>query len=571
MRTNGARLIVKALEAEGARFAFGIPGTHNIELYDELERSPRIEPILVTSEQAAAFIADGLARTTGRPGVLNLVPGAGVTHALSGIAEAFLDTVPMVVIVSGIRTDTGKAYQLHAIDQLAVLSPVTKGAFHAETPDDIYPLIRKAFQLATSGPPGPVAVEIPANFLLLSQEIGEIHFSPAPDVASAPDPDLLQRAAALLDAARRPALYIGAGGVGAREDLIAIAERLGAPVTTTIQGKGVFPEDHPLWLWNGFGASAPGFARKIMEKCDVLLAIGCRFGEVATASYGLAPPTNLIHVDIDPSVIGRNFPVAVGIPSDAHAFTAALLPRLHKRGDADGLAQAIAAGHAELRERWHRTPSSGRVTPAAFFEALQRHTGPDTIYSTDSGNGTFLAMEHLRLRHPRCFIGPVDFSCMGYAVPGAIGAKWGHRERDVVAVAGDGALLMTGLEMISASSYGIAPLICVLRDGMLGQIAQFQKVPLNRSTCTILPRYSVEDLARTTGCRYFRILADSELDAVIPAALELTRAGSPVMVEVALDGSKKTYFTKGVLKTNFLRLPWRDRIRMVTRALARRL
>lgn len=571
MRTSGARLIVQALEAEGVRYTFGIPGTHNIELYDELERSAMITPVLVTSEQAAAFIADGLARTTGRPGVLNLVPGAGVTHALSGIAEAYLDNVPMVIIAAGIRTDTGKAYQLHAIDQLAVLTPVTKGAFHASTPDEIYPLIRRAFELATRGTPGPVAVEIPANFLLLSQEIEEIRFAPTPNAPAMPDPDLLRRAADLLNAARKPALYLGAGAVAAREELIAIAERLGAPVTTTIQGKGVFPEDHPLWLWNGFGASAPAFVRKAMDVCDVLLAIGCRFGEVATASYGLVPPENLIHVDIDPAVIGQNFPVAVGIPSDARAFASALLPLLRKRTGSESLTRAIRSGHAAVRDGWRKSPSRDRVTPFAFFEALQRHAGADTVYTTDSGNGTFLAMEHLRLSRPRCFIGPVDFSCMGYAVPGAIGAKWGNRERDVIALAGDGALLMTALELIGASSYGIAPMICVLRDGKLGQIAQFQKVPLNRSTCTVLPDYSVEDLARTTGCRYFRILHDAELDGVIEAALEATRSGNPAMVEVAIDGSMKTYFTRGVLKTNFLRLPWRDRLRMLTRAIARRL
>lgn len=571
MRVSGAKLIVEALEAEGVRYTFGIPGTHNIELYDELERSPSIEPILVTDEQAASFMADGVSRTSAQVGVLNLVPGAGVSHALSGIAEAFMDNVPLIVIASGIRTDTGKAYQLHAVDQLAVLAPVTKGAFHADTADDIYPLIRKAFRLATRGTPGPVAVEVPANFLLLSQQVGDLSYAPEPAVVPTPDPDLLDQAAQLLDGAKHPALYVGGGAAGARDGLIALAERLGAPVTTTIQGKGVFPEDHPLWLWNGFGATAPKFVRRVMDDCDVLLAIGCRFGEVATGSYGLQPPENLVHVDINPEVFSRNYPAVVAVESDARLFLEALLPRLRRRNEGEELAAAVARGHAEVCEGWEKHPSADRVTPFRFFEALQRFCGPETVYSTDSGNGTFLAMEHLRLHRPGCFIGPVDYSCMGYSVPAAIGAKLADRDRDVVALAGDGAVLMTGLELITAASYGIAPLVCVLRDGRLGQIAQFQKVPLNRETCTVLPDYSVEDLARATGCRYFRLIRDHELEGVIPAALELTRSGRPVMMEVAIDYSRKTYFTKGVLKTNFLRLPWRDRVRMVARALARRL
>jgi len=570
MRITGARRAVQALVDGGADLVFGIPGTHNIELYDELERSS-LRPILVTDEQAASFMADGVSRTSDRVGVLNLVPGAGVTNALSGIAEAWMDCVPMVILASGIRTDTGKAFQLHAIDQLAVLAPVTKAVVRAETIEDIYARIREAFLLACQGRPGPVAVEVPANLLMLTFPTEAPAFTPAPPRSGEPDPSLLEAAARELNGAARPALYLGLGAAGAADLLPLLAERLDAPVTTTIQGKGVFPETHPLWLWNGFGASAPPFVTGIMEGCDVLLAIGCRFGEVATGSYGMTVPENLIHVDIDPGVFGRNHPTRVAVESDARAFVEALLPLIRKRESSGELARKIAAGHAGVQQRWRRESSENRVTPHLFFEALQRHAAPDTVYTTDSGNGTFLAMEHLRLERPGRFIGPVDFSCMGYSVPAAIGAKMADPERDVVALAGDGALLMTGMELLSAASYGAGVLTCVLRDGRLGQIAQFQKIPLNRETCTVLPDYRVEDFARTTGCRYFRVLRDSELDTVLKSALGVTREGKPVMLEVAIDYSRPTWFTKGVLKTNFWRLPWYDRIRMLLRALGRRL
>ena len=173
MTLRGAELVVKALEDAGARLAFGIPGTHNIELYDALERSDTVTAILVTDEQSAGFMADGVSRSSGSVGVVNVVPGAGVTHCLSGVAEALLDGIPMVVLAAGIRRDTGRAYQLHDIDQAAILRPVTKAVLRPERAADIYPTVRRAFALAQAGTPGPVAVEIPAEFYLLTHEVPE--------------------------------------------------------------------------------------------------------------------------------------------------------------------------------------------------------------------------------------------------------------------------------------------------------------------------------------------------------------------------------------------------------------
>lgn len=571
-RVRGSELVVEALLAEGVRYTFGIPGTHNIELYDALDRAPGIEPILVTDEQAASFLADGLARTSGTVGVLNVVPGAGVTHCLSGVAEAFLDNVPLVVLACGIRTDTGAAFQLHDIDQLAVLAPVTKAVFRIATADEIVPTIRRAFAIARAGCPGPVAVELPANLLMLSQEVEPAarEWRPVPAALPAADPAAVEAAARLLIEARAPALYLGAGAAAAGRDMVELAERLGAPVVTTISGKGVFPERHPLWLWNGFGAQAPKFVQAVMERCDCLLAIGCRFGEVATGSYGAVPPSCLIHVDIDPAVFHRNHRAELAIATDGGVFVRALLNAIGGGTPRPALEREIADGHAAVRAAWRSTVSRDGVTPWRLFEALQRHCRDDAIYATDSGNGTFLAMEHLRLDAPHRFIGPIDFSCMGYSVPAAIGAAFAHPDREVVALAGDGALLMTGLELITASAYRAAPLVCVLRDFELGQIAQFQRIPLNRTTCTILNGFDTAALAAATGARYFRIARDHELDAVLPAALALTRDRIPALVDIVIDYSEKTYFTRGVVKTNFWRLPWRDRLRMLARAIWRR-
>lgn len=573
MKVRGSELVAKALVDEGVRFAFGIPGTHNIELYDALANAPGVQPVLVTHELCASFMADGVARTSDHVPLVNVVPGAGVTHTLSGVAEAFMDNIPMVVLAGGIRADTGHAYQLHAIDQLAVLAPVTKATFRVLRADEIYPTLRRAFQIARRRTPGPVAVEIPSNLYMLIQEAEDpFAWEPDPELPVQPDRDLVERAARMLGESVQPALYLGWGAAGAADLLVPLAEQLGAPVVTTFQGKGVFPEDHPLFLWTGFGAQAPRFVRRVMDRCDCLLAIGCRFGELATGSYGIEPPARLIHVDISAEVFNRNFQAALAIESDARVFVEALAGLIEGARPWSVLGDEILAGHRAVRERWQRQESTTGVTPVRLFEALQRHCDGNAVYATDSGNGTFLAIEQLRLNGgPGCFIAPVDYSCMGYAVPAAIGASLANPGRDVVALPGDGALLMTGLELLNAASSGAAPLVCVLRDGKLSQIAQFQKIPFNRETCSALPDYSIEGLALTVGVEYLRIIRDHELDSVIRGALEVTRSGRPVLVEVDIDYSRKTYFTRGVVKTNFWRLPWRDRWRMVARALARRL
>ena len=568
MKATGGAAVVRALEDEGVPFTFGIPGTHNIELYDALARSARVRPILVTDEQSASFMADAVWRASGKLGCVNVVPGAGLTHALSGIAEAFLDTVPLLVLGCGVRTDSGKRFQLHDVDQLAMARPVTKAHVAVERGAELYAAVRSACRLARSGRPGPVMVEVPAN-LYLSRHDVDFSFDEAASSDGAPDPAQLARAAGLLASARRPLLYLGLGAAPAGADIVALAERLEAPVATTLQGKGVFPERHPLSLWPGFGDAAPPFARDIAAACDATLAIGCRFGEVATGSYGLTPPMPLIHVDIDPAVPGANYTTEVAIVADAAATVRGLLPRLAARGPDLGLRRAIAAGHAAVRERWDGAAGVA-VAPHRLLHALQERFGPETIFTSDSGNGTFWAMEALALDAPGKLLAPIDYSCMGYAVPAAIGARLACATTPVVCLAGDGAFLMTGLELLTAAQLGLAVAVFVLRDRELAQIAQFQEIALNRKTCSSLPDYDLAALCRGLGIECFGLRDDAALPAVLERVERTIAAGQPAVVDVAVDYSTKTYFTRGVVKTNLGRLSWPDRLRFVARALGRR-
>jgi acetolactate synthase-1/2/3 large subunit len=591
-RLRGADAVVHALEDAGVGFAFGIPGTHNIELWDRLAVSTALRSIPVTDEQSASFMADGLWRSSGRIGCVNVVPGAGLTHALSGIAEAWLDGVPMLVLGCGISTDTGHAYQLHDVDQLAIARPVTKGVFRPLRGDQLYDCIRQACALALAPPAGPVMVEVPANLYLLQDgenDVRGLADSERTDHAGALDPvpvtpgpapappevadESVRRAADILSRARRPLLYVGLGAAGAGSDLVRLAERLESPVFSTLSGKGVFPENHPLAVWPGAGAAAPPFARKIASSCDATLAIGCRFSEVGTGSYGFDPPRPLVHVDADPRVLDRNVPAALAVPGDAATFVGRLLGVLdggtEARAQDRELRNEIATGVRNTLAT-QSTPGGGTgVNPTRLLASLQRKF-PAATFATDSGNGTFLAAEGLRLDGPGRFLAPVDYSCMGYSVPASIGAALGRPDRISIALVGDGAFMMTGLEMLTAAAHSLPALFVILRDRELAQIAQFQSTALNRRTGSRVPDYDLAQICAGCGIECLSLRADDEIDAVLDEAGTILAEPRPVAIDLAVDYSRKTWFTRGVVKTNFRRLPWNARLRFLSRALSRR-
>ena len=573
MKRTGGSIVVQALEDEHIPFAFGIPGTHNIELYDVLATSDSVRPVLVTDEQSASFMADAVWRASGKMACVNVVPGAGLTHAMSGIAEAFMDHIPMLVLGCGIRRDTGAAFQLHDVDQESMVAPVVKATFRPMTGAELYPTIREACRMARAGAPGPVFVEVPANLYTFTHDVGELAWAPEHQKAAPLSEGLMARAVELLSNARRPLLYVGAGAAGATGQVLALAERLEAPVATTFQGKGVFPELHPLFVWPGFGSGTPSFAQEVAESCDVTLAIGCRFGEVATASYGMTPPGALIHVDIDPDALGRNHPADVALAMDAGDFLRAVLERLGAdfRSEDAELRATIRRGHASVWETWLGDVGGDLVTPAHLLRTAQRIFGPDTIYTTDSGNGTFLAMECLRLESTGKYLAPVDYSCMGYSIPAALGAKLAQPDVPVLALAGDGAFMMTGLEMATAAAEGIAVIGLVLRDRELAQISQFQSTAMNRKVASGVRDYELKHLAAGMGVEFLEMPSDESVEDVLVEAQRLADEGRPVLVDVAIDYSRRTFFTKGVVKANLGRLPFKDQVRFVGRAVMRKI
>jgi acetolactate synthase-1/2/3 large subunit len=574
MKKTGAWLVRYALEQISVKHTFGIPGVHNTEIYDELNKSELIQPVLVTHEGGAAFMADAISRTSGYLGTILIVPAAGVTHAASGIGEAFLDGIPMLIISGGIRTDSDKTYQLHDVDQHTLLAPITKKTFKIETHEQIIPAIFDACQIAYEGEPGPVFVEVPVNLQLFPGEVSETPTFVSLSKDTELDHKAIQQAAKKLYESRKPGLFLGWGAVDASEEARKIAGFLNAPVSTTLQGLSAFPANHPLHTGMSFGKASVPASENAFKDCDCMLAVATRFSEIGTASYGVEPPEDLIHVDINPKVFNANYPAAITIEGDSKAVLAELLNSLQALGGPraeDGvLKSAIKEDKAAYFEEWFKHDSKDRVNPARFFVELRKQLDDDAIVVADDGNHTFLTAELMPIHCARGFISPTDFNSMGYATPAVTAAKLVNPTRQVVGIIGDGAFLMTCMETLTASSLAVGGIYFVFNDGELSQISQAQEISYNRKTCSVLQAMKIEGVAHATGCEFISIEGNNACEDGIRRALAFASQDKPVIVDVRIDYSKRTRFTKGIVKTNLERFSMGNKARFVGRALLRK-
>lgn len=576
MRKTGAELAVFAFEQIGVQYTFGIPGTHTTELYDEMNKSEKITPILVTHEGGGAFMADAISRTSSSIGVLTIVPAAGLTHAMSGIGEAFLDGIPMLILAGGTHKTSGKSYQLHEFDQIALAKNITKAQFLIEKNDDVISTIYKAYDIAIAGEPGPVFIELPFNVQLFSDEVTSMPTYQAKQSVTELNMAGIEQAVTLLKNAKNPMMFVGWGALNAKDETTELAEILVAPVAVTLQGKSAFPNDHPLYTSVFLGKSAKPSGQWALAQHDVLLTVGARMGEIATGSYGLEQPNNLIHIDINPAVFDKNFKSTVAIESDAKLALKAIIDELKKENfktdkPQTEVEQKLALENKKYDDTWLKEPKADIVSPGHFFKSLRKQLQDDAMMVVDDGKHTFLAAELFPVFEPRQFISPTDFNCMGYCVPATIATKMANPERQVIGIVGDGAFQMTGLEAITAAAYEVPAVFFIFNDGELGQISQFQKIPLNRKTCSIIGKANFEGVAIATGAEYLALDNDDQIDEVIAKALDLSAKGKHVMVDINIDYSQKTMLTKGVVKVNLSRFTFKEKIRFLSRAAKRHL
>ncbi|MBE0423340.1 MAG: thiamine pyrophosphate-binding protein, partial [Lutibacter sp.] len=451
---------------------------------------------------------------------------------------------------------------------------ITKAYFKISSHNEIIPTIYKAYEIATSGEPGPVFIEIPLEVQMFMGEVGQ--WLPYAKIYQNPQVDLkkIEAAAALLSKAAHPGIYVGWGAANATEHLIKIADLLGAPVSTTLQGKASFPASHKLHTGFGFGPNSTPAGQKAFKNCDAMLAVGVRFSEIGTGSYGVTVPENLIHIDINPQVFDKNYPTKISIEGDAYdtlKLLADALEKIKQEKDSSALAKMIKEEKEKYNKEWKEKPLSDKVSPGYFFESLSKHTNDDTFFVVDDGSHTYLAAELLPVNRSRHFVSPTDFNCMGFCVPAAIGVKFMNPNNKVVGIVGDGGFLMTCMEILTATTNKKGVVYFVFHDGELGQISQFQKIPFKRKTASIIGNVNIEGVAIACGASYFKMSNDAEIDKIMEQAFQESENDVPVIVDVIIDYSKKTYMTKGVVKVNLGRFSFSEKVRFISRAVKRHL
>lgn len=576
MKRSGAWLTRYALENIGVTHTFGIPGEHNSDIYQQLEESDLITPCLVTHEASAAYMADAISRTTDSIGTLMIVPASGITNAASGIGEAYLAGIPMLIITGGVDRAKKHYFQRQDIDHQALLAPITKAAFLIEHHSDIVTTIFDAYTTATSGEPGPVFVEIPINLQSCTEETGELStFKTSLKKAekNTINDKALTEAANMLLGAKHPCIFVGWGAKNASRQLQSLASLLSAPVATTLQGLSVFPSSHPLHTGMGFGPCSVPAAQNAFEQCDCLLAVATRFSETSTGNFGIQPPENLIHMDINPEVFDANYPTTISLEGDATVLIDALLEKITALQpipqNNEILTKQIAADKHSYMSEW-RKHKTERVNPANFFSALKEQLPANALVACDDGNHTMLTAELLPINQVAGFISPSDFNAAGFCVPAANALKLAHPGKTVIGIVGDGAMLMSGMEAITASKYKLGVIYFLFNDGELAQVAQTQDSAFQH-TCTKLESADWIAFSQAVGCEYVALEDDDQIQTALDTAFQLTLENKPVLVDVHIDYSKHTAFMEGVLKTRYKRSGTGTKARYLARALTRKL
>ena len=554
VNTNVAGAVVEMLKQLGVEQVFGLPGVQNIELFDALADAifPTFTP---TNESAVVFMADAHARVTGKIGVAVVTAGPGLTNALTAIAEAKLDSSPVLILIGGGGESKERSFQLHQVPQDILTAPVVKGFFKPNTPEEVVGIILQAAKLARQGEPGPAVVELSPALLM---ERGRFAISADSELVAAPNIECqLDDAAECLRRSSSVGIYAGAGAMDATDELRELAELLQAPVATTISGRGVLAEDHPCSVGYGFGRSGTATAWRLFRKIDTLLAIGCKYGETATGSYGIKPPPKHIHIDINPASLGANFPTSLAIVSDAKIALAGLLTRLNKnRRPPNRRLQDFILESRNRAESVALTAAvaTTAVSPSKFLRLLRRQLERDAIVTTDSGSHQFWALNDFPVYSPRSFLAPADYQAMGFSIPAAIAAKLAFPQRQVVSLVGDGGFLMSGFECLNALRWKANITVMVFRDGAWGLIKEAQKRLHLRTPYTDLPNFDLQILAKSFGVKFVRIANEIDMERKLS---ETISTDQPCLVEVNVDYSQPPPYVKGAGPQMFQNLPLR--------------
>ncbi len=548
MRFSGGQLVVEMLKAYGVRYVFGVPGDTGLSFYDALcQAQGEITHVLARDERSAAFMADVYARVSFRPGVCEGPSGAGATYLASGLGEPHASSIPVIALTSDTPVSLEDRNVLTTLDQPALFAPITKWSTLAKQANRIPDIFRQAFRVATSGRAGSVQIALPMDVLAEQVDALPLHAEKPcqvyPAYRTRPDPAAVEEAADLLLQADQPVIVAGGGAVtsGAWAELTALAEALGAPVGTSICGKGAIAEDHPLSMGVVGSNGRRPYANSVLRAADLILYVGCKTDSVTTAGWTLPPSTTdqaILHLDVDATEIGRNYPTAVGLVGDAKLGLADLLGAVQSRNPSpknnplDALSDEIADFWADFEAKAAATTVP--IKPQRVIQALDRLLPQDSVIVADAGTPTPFTAAYLRSPAGRRVIIPRGYGGLGYAIPGVLGAKLARPQAAVVGLMGDGSFGMSAGELETVGRMGLPVVIIQFNNACFGWIKVSQDL-LCDGRCFGVEFSADTDhaaIARGFGLRGVRVERPEEVEPTLREALYADR---PTFIDIVTE------------------------------------
>lgn len=546
-KMKGSHALVAALEHEGCEVMFGYPGGVAIPFYDALYDAKKLRHILVRHEQGAAHAADGYARATGRVGVCGSTSGPGATNLVTGIATAYLDSTPLVAITWQVRSDLIGTDAFQEADITGITLPIVKHSYLVKSAAELPRIVHEAFHIASTGRPGPVVIDIPVDVAL-----DEVAYHDA-DTLDLPGykPTFkghikqIRAAAKAINEAQRPVLYLGGGAIAAdaAPEILLLAESRRLPVATTLMALGAFPETHDLSM-GMLGMHGTVTANYAVHECDLLINLGARFDDRVTGKLkAFAPHARIIHADVDPAEIGKNVEALIPIVGDAKYVAGGLVKELEALEWSPERTAEWLARIAERKNEFplhYEDPKDGKLAPQHVIEEIDRVTAHDALICTDVGQHQMWATQYYTYTYPRQFISSGGLGTMGFGLPASIGAKIAHPEKTVIDISGDGGFQMTMQELATAVSYNVPVVVCILNNGYLGMVRQWQDLFWNK-------RYSFTCIEAQPD---FKLLAEAfgavgmtvtEKDEIEPALREAIGCGRPAVIDFRTSAEENVF------------------------------
>lgn len=534
MEITVAQALIRCLEIEGVKVIFGYPGGAILPVYDALCKSGNIKHVLVRHEQGAVHAADAYARSTGKVGVAMATSGPGATNLITGIANAYMDSVPLVLFTGQVSTSQVGTDAFQEVDITGITIPITKHNYLVKDSKKLPQIIKNAFHIASTGRPGPVLIDLPGDVAreIIDFEYPESHNLRGYKPTYKGHPTKVAEAARMMMESERPVIYTGGGilSSGATGELVELAEKLSAPVTNTFMGLSGFPGDHHLFL-GMLGLHGTRSANLAITNCDLLIALGARFDDRVTGKISsFAPKAEIIHVDIDPAEIGKNIRVTVPIVGDVKQVLRAILEQLQIH-DRKGWLEQIHCWKEQFPINYDRTAG---FKPQAVIEMLYEQTKGEAVVATDVGQHQMWVAQFFRFKYPGTLISSGGLGTMGYGLPASVGTQIGLPGRLVILVTGDGSLQMTIQELATVVDQKLPIKIFVLNNHRLGMVRQLQEFYCERRYMAVdfnfVPDFEL--LARAYQIKGYTVKSEEELAGLLPGILA---DPGPVIVNCLID------------------------------------